>query len=215
MQIIAPVVGDYLQRHCTGADGLLGELIVATREGVGTAAGMQTSADEGAFLTMLTRMTDARLAVEVGVFTGYSSICIAGASPPADACSPATPVTSEPPSPGSTGSVPGWPSASTSGSARRSRRCRRFPPSRASISPSSTRTSPVTPPTTKKSLDGCAAAASSSWTTCFSAAGVLDPAYQEEHYKVIRRLNDQITADERMDSVMLLLRDGITIARKR
>jgi caffeoyl-CoA O-methyltransferase len=32
---------------------------------------------------------------------------------------------------------------------------------------------------------------------------------------VIRRLNDQITADERMDSVMLLLRDGITIARKR
>jgi len=39
MQIIAPVVGDYLQRHCTGADGLLGELIVATREGVGTAAG--------------------------------------------------------------------------------------------------------------------------------------------------------------------------------
>jgi predicted O-methyltransferase YrrM len=40
-------------------------------------------------------------------------------------------------------------------------------------------------------------------------------AYQQEHHQVMRRLNDQITADERMDSVMLPLRDGITIARKR
>ena len=30
----------------------------------------------------------------------------------------------------------------------------------------------------------------------------------------MRRLNDLITADDRMDSVMLPLRDGITIARK-
>ena len=79
MQITDPVVGDYLLRHCTGADALLGELAAATREATGTAAGMQIAADEGAFLTMLTRMTDARYAVEVGVFTGYSSICIARA----------------------------------------------------------------------------------------------------------------------------------------
>ena len=38
---------------------------------------MQTSADEGALLTLLTRLTGARYAVEVGVFTGYSSLCIA------------------------------------------------------------------------------------------------------------------------------------------
>ena len=38
---------------------------------------MQISSDEGAFLTMLTRLVDARYAVEVGTFTGYSSICIA------------------------------------------------------------------------------------------------------------------------------------------
>ncbi|MGH3212756.1 MAG: hypothetical protein ACRDNO_33830 [Trebonia sp.] len=31
----------------------------------------------------------------------------------------------------------------------------------------------------------------------------------------MRRLNDLITADERMDSVMLPLRDGITVARRR
>ena len=49
----------------------------------------------------------------------------------------------------------------------------------------------------------------------FLGGRALDPACQEEHHKVIRRLNDQITADERTDSVMLPLRDGITIARKR
>jgi predicted O-methyltransferase YrrM len=38
---------------------------------------------------------------------------------------------------------------------------------------------------------------------------------KEEHHQVIRRLNDRITADGRMDSVMLPLRDGITVARKR
>jgi predicted O-methyltransferase YrrM len=49
----------------------------------------------------------------------------------------------------------------------------------------------------------------------FLGGRVLDPAYQEEHHQVMRRLNDRITADERMESVMLPLRDGITIARKR
>jgi caffeoyl-CoA O-methyltransferase len=49
----------------------------------------------------------------------------------------------------------------------------------------------------------------------FLGGRVLDPAYQEEHHQVMRRLNDLITADDRMDSVMLPLRDGITIARKR
>jgi predicted O-methyltransferase YrrM len=38
---------------------------------------MQISSDEGALLTMLARLCGARNAVEVGTFTGYSSICIA------------------------------------------------------------------------------------------------------------------------------------------
>ncbi len=42
---------------------------------------MQVSADEGRLLTMLTRLAGARRAVEVGVFTGYSSICIARGMP--------------------------------------------------------------------------------------------------------------------------------------
>ena len=38
---------------------------------------MQIGSDEGQFLTLLTRMVDASYAVEVGTFTGYSSLCIA------------------------------------------------------------------------------------------------------------------------------------------
>jgi len=45
-------------------------------------ATMQVSPDEGQFLGLLTKMTGARKCLEVGVFTGYSSICIALAMPP-------------------------------------------------------------------------------------------------------------------------------------
>jgi caffeoyl-CoA O-methyltransferase len=38
---------------------------------------MQIGADEGQLLTMLARLIGARRAVEVGTFTGYSSLCIA------------------------------------------------------------------------------------------------------------------------------------------
>ncbi|MFF4420975.1 hypothetical protein ACFY04_09325 [Streptomyces sp. NPDC001549] len=72
-----PVVGDYLLSHHAPADGILGELAAATREADADAAHMQISSDEGALLTMPTRLTGARFAVEVGVFTGYSALCIA------------------------------------------------------------------------------------------------------------------------------------------
>jgi O-methyltransferase len=38
---------------------------------------MQISAEQGAFMTFLIRLIDARLAVEVGVFTGYSALVTA------------------------------------------------------------------------------------------------------------------------------------------
>jgi caffeoyl-CoA O-methyltransferase len=39
--------------------------------------GMQSRPDQGALLTLLTRLVGARAAVEVGTFTGYGAICIA------------------------------------------------------------------------------------------------------------------------------------------
>jgi caffeoyl-CoA O-methyltransferase len=44
---------------------------------LGDPASMQIGEDQGQFLTMLTTLVGARRAVEVGTFTGYSSLCIA------------------------------------------------------------------------------------------------------------------------------------------
>lgn len=45
-------------------------------------AGMQISAHQGQQIALLARMVGARRAVEVGTFTGYSSLCLAEALPP-------------------------------------------------------------------------------------------------------------------------------------
>jgi caffeoyl-CoA O-methyltransferase len=50
---------------------------------LGSAAGMQIGPDQGQLLTLLTRLVGARRAVEVGTFTGYSSLCIARGLAPA------------------------------------------------------------------------------------------------------------------------------------
>jgi caffeoyl-CoA O-methyltransferase len=42
---------------------------------------MQVAPEQGAFLTLLTRLIGARSAVEVGTFTGYSALCIARGLP--------------------------------------------------------------------------------------------------------------------------------------
>jgi predicted O-methyltransferase YrrM len=68
---------DYLDAHSTPPDAVLAELATETAERFGDAAGMQIGPDQGALMTMLTRLTGAQRAVEVGTFTGYSAICIA------------------------------------------------------------------------------------------------------------------------------------------
>jgi predicted O-methyltransferase YrrM len=44
--------------------------------------GMQIGADQGALLAMLARLVDARRAIEIGTFTGYSALAVAAALPP-------------------------------------------------------------------------------------------------------------------------------------
>ncbi|WP_305789007.1 O-methyltransferase [Symbioplanes lichenis] len=72
-----PALDAYLLAHSTPADPILSQLAAETRTAFGDRAGMQISADEGALLTMLVQLIGAANAVEVGTFTGYSSICIA------------------------------------------------------------------------------------------------------------------------------------------
>lgn len=79
--IIDPKISDYLLTHCTPADDVLRDLAAETQALLPEEAEMQVSHDEGQLLTMLVRLTGAAYAVEVGVFTGYSSICIARGLP--------------------------------------------------------------------------------------------------------------------------------------
>ena len=67
----------YLVDHGTPPDDLQRDLIAETRDRFGDWAGMQIDPAQGGFLTLLARLVDARLIVEVGTFTGYSSICLA------------------------------------------------------------------------------------------------------------------------------------------
>lgn len=48
-----------------------------TTAALGDVSVMQISPDQGALMTMLTRLVDAERAIELGTFTGYSAICIA------------------------------------------------------------------------------------------------------------------------------------------
>lgn len=45
-------------------------------------AGMQISPEQGQFMRLLAELIGARRALEIGVFTGYSSLCVAQALPP-------------------------------------------------------------------------------------------------------------------------------------
>ncbi|HET6210766.1 MAG TPA: class I SAM-dependent methyltransferase [Jatrophihabitans sp.] len=79
--LVTDEVRDYAVSHGSWQPD---EVIVRLHEetaALGDPAGMQIGDDQGQLLTMLTRLVGARRAVEVGTFTGYSSLCIARGLP--------------------------------------------------------------------------------------------------------------------------------------
>ena len=74
--ILSPELSAYIAERTTQADEVLAALAARTAA-LGRVAGMQIGADQGALLTLLTRLVGAKQAVEVGTFTGFSAICIA------------------------------------------------------------------------------------------------------------------------------------------
>src|SRR6187397_1606963 len=70
------IAGYIGQRATPRPDEVLTELRAET-EALGDVSMMQVGSDQGSLLTARTRLAAARSAVEVGTFTGYSSICIA------------------------------------------------------------------------------------------------------------------------------------------
>jgi len=78
--LLSSELADYLVSHGTRPDAVQQALIEETAT-LGAVAGMQIAPEQGAFLTVLTRLIGARRAIEIGTFTGYSALCIARGLP--------------------------------------------------------------------------------------------------------------------------------------
>ncbi|MFD7509077.1 O-methyltransferase [Streptomyces sp. NPDC059853] len=213
--IVHPALNDYLLDHATPADEVLRDLAAETRRLLPDNARMQISHDQGTLLTLLVKLTGTLHAVEVGTFTGYSSICIARGLAPGGrllACD----VSEE------------W-----TGTARRyweragvaDRIELRIAPAAETL-----RALPREeyldfafidadkvgyPVYYEELLTRLRPGGVIVLDNVLREGRVLDPAAGEEPDLVIRELNDAITADERVESVLLPVRDGVTVVRKR
>jgi caffeoyl-CoA O-methyltransferase len=81
-QTMTPQLQAYVLEHNRpGPDEVLRDLAEETVRTMGGRADMQIAPEQGAFMTLLTRLVAPRLAVEVGTFTGYSAVCMARGLP--------------------------------------------------------------------------------------------------------------------------------------
>jgi caffeoyl-CoA O-methyltransferase len=209
------VATDYVLAHSEQPDALLRELAVETREATAGYASMQISHDEGALLTMLVRLVGARTAVEVGTFTGYSSICIArglAAGGRLIACDVSEEWTAI--------ARKYWRRAGVAdqielriGDAVDTLRAM---PDDLEIDFAFIDADKTSYPTyyeeiVRRMRPGGVIALDN----VFQGGRVFDPAFQESSPVAVRRLNDALVTDDRVDVVMLPVRDGVTVLRKR
>jgi caffeoyl-CoA O-methyltransferase len=74
---LTPELHAYLVAHGSAPDEIVRELAAETLAALPAEAGMQVAPEQAAFLTFLTQLLGVRQAVEVGTFTGLSSLAIA------------------------------------------------------------------------------------------------------------------------------------------
>src|SRR6516165_4177416 len=67
----------YLCAHSSPPDAVLRELANETADLFPNETGLAIAPEQGTLMTLLTQIAGAATAIEIGTFTGYSSICIA------------------------------------------------------------------------------------------------------------------------------------------
>ena len=205
---------DYLVAHGHNTDPLLRELAEETRAKLGRVSGMQIAPEQGTFMTILARAIGVRSAIEIGTFTGYSSICIARALPTGgrllccDVSEEWTAIARR-----------YWERAGVA-----DRITLRIGPALETL-----KALPAGDPLDLAFID----ADKSNYRNYYEAVlarmrtgglilidnvlwngAVIDPAVQTEDTRAIRALNDFIATDRRVDAVMLPVADGLTVCRK-
>jgi len=211
---LTPALYEYLVAHNPPQDDVLRDLAAET-VALGPVSMMQIAVEQGALLTWLTRILGVRFAVEIGTFTGYSSISIAR------------------------GLAPGGRLLCCDVSEEWTSIARRYW-ARAGLEDRITlRLGPAVDtlgalPTSEKIDLAFIDADKTSYRAYYDAllprlsprgiivfdnvlwsGSVADPAKQDESVTAIRALNDFVAADPRVDAVMLPVADGITLVRAR
>jgi caffeoyl-CoA O-methyltransferase len=212
---ISPEIHEYVVAHGTPPDDVQRWLIDETKSRVGDIALMQIAPEQGAFMTMLTRLLDVHRAVEVGTFTGYSGLCIARGLAPGgrllccDVSEEWTGLARE-----------AW---QRDGVADRVEL--RIAPAVETL-----RALPRDEPIDLAFIDadkpnyanyyeellprlrtnGVILVDNTLW-----GGGIIDESRTDENTNAIRAFNDAVAADARVDSVLLAISDGLTLLRKR
>ena len=211
---LTPQIYAYLLAHNPVRDAVLTDLANETAT-LGGWSIMQIAHEQGAFLTLLAQLVGARRIVEVGTFTGYSSICLARGLAPGGrllCCD----VSEE------------W----TAVARRYWERAGLTDRIELRIAPAldTLRALPERAEIDLVFIDADKTNYRNYYETLLSRVRpgglfvfdnvlwmgeVANPANQEESTVAIRALNDALAADTRVDTVMLPVADGVTLARKR
>jgi len=212
--VVTPELHAYAVAHGTPPDDVQRSLIEVTA-GLGSVSGMQISPDQGAFMTLLTKIVGVRFAVEVGTFTGYSSICIArglaigGRLLCCDVSEEWTAIARD-----------HWDRAGVA-----ERIDLRIAPAIETL-----RALPADPPIDLAFIDADKPGYVEYYEEIVArlrpgdvvlldnvlwSGVVADPTNTDENTVAIRAVNDRVAADDRVEAVVLPIADGLTIARKR
>ena len=211
---MTPELHRYIVDRGARQDDLLRRVEQET-EAMGDVAVMQIAPDEGALLTLLTRMVDARLAVELGTFTGYSAICIARGLAPGGRL-----VCCE---------IDEGYAATARGNLRAAgldelvdvrvghalETLRGMPPAPEIDLAFIDADKPSYPDYYEELLPRLRTGGVMALDNVLLGGRVLDPAPDDESATAIARLNDAIATDERVDCAMVGVADGVTLLRKR
>lgn len=82
LSFVSPELEEYATAHSVSEPPHLAALAARTREQLGPRSMMMVGPLEGAFLAQLVRLSGATSVLEIGTFTGYSSLWMAEALPP-------------------------------------------------------------------------------------------------------------------------------------
>jgi caffeoyl-CoA O-methyltransferase len=211
---LSPELHAYLVAHGPPPDPVL-ESLARETAALGPIAIMQVAPEQGALLTMLARLTGARRAVEIGTFTGYSALCLARGLPAGGAllcCDTSEEWTAI--------ARRHWEKAGVA-----DRIELRIAPAIETL-----RALPTTAHIDLAFIDADKVSYVDYYEEILARMGpggliladnvlwsgnVVNPEAKDANTEAIRRFNDHVAADRRVESVMLPISDGLTFARKK